>query len=179
MVCQGLGAKVRMASPCDDTEDLGGSPVHTQSPGAVFHGHPARLAQRGRSKAPQGHRAPQRPGPTGALTHTPLTHHRPHQGPAGPLRTQPCLVYPVSFVSFQTAGGHLWLATGTPQSSSTNGTVTQNLINLPAGGNQPPGLYRRYLHTWKSLSSRISFLHRMRKAAQTYKWKCEKPSGSD
>lgn len=32
--------------------------------------------------------------------------------------------------------------------------------------------------TWKSLSSRISFLHRTRKAAHTYRWKWEKPSGS-
>lgn len=33
--------------------------------------------------------------------------------------------------------------------------------------------------TWKSSSSRISFRHLIKKAAQTYRWKCENPSGSD
>lgn len=36
-----------------------------------------------------------------------------------------------------------------------------------------------FLLTWKSFSSRISFFHLTKKAAQTYKWKWEKPSGSD
>lgn len=33
--------------------------------------------------------------------------------------------------------------------------------------------------TWKSSSSRISFRHLIKKAAQTYRWKWENPSGSD
>lgn len=33
--------------------------------------------------------------------------------------------------------------------------------------------------TWKSSSSKISFRHLIKNAAQTYKWKWEKPSGSD
>lgn len=43
----------------------------------------------------------------------------------------------------------------------------------PGNYPQPQGL------TWKSSSSRISFRHLIKKAAQTYRWKCENPSGSD
>lgn len=36
----------------------------------------------------------------------------------------------------------------------------------------------RDISTWKSTMERISLRHSMRKAAQTYRWKCEKPSAS-
>lgn len=36
----------------------------------------------------------------------------------------------------------------------------------------------RYNITWKSIMERISLRHSSRNAAQTYKWKCEKPSDS-